>query len=121
MKRILLVIAFLAPLSVSADHMDVIEFKMLEGCSFDKYMEIVNDFNEWGKDYGYNARVAVPLQNDNLISFYWLGTSKDAATFGKAWDAWRDGLSDPGSAPAKLWVRFQECTVNLGRSGYDVY
>ncbi|MGI9234686.1 MAG: hypothetical protein ACR2RD_13715 [Woeseiaceae bacterium] len=121
MKRIFLAIVLLAPLSVSADHMDVIEFKMLEGCSFEKYLEIVNDFNDWGEEYGYNAKVAVPLQNDNLISYYWLGTSKNAATFGKAWDAWRDALSDPESTPAQLWARFQECTVNLGRHGYDVY
>lgn len=121
MKRLLLAILLCIPFSASAEHMDVIEFKMVEGCSWDKYMQIVEDFNEWGKGYGYNAKVAVPLQNDNLVSYYWLGTSKDAATFGKAWDAWRDGLSDPDSAPAKLWARFLECSENLGRWGYDVY
>ena len=121
MKRIILAIAFLLPMSASAEHMDVIEFKMLEGCSFEKYMEIVSDFNDWGKNYGYNAKVAVPLQGENLVSYYWLGTSKDAATFGKAWDAWRDALGDADSTPAKLWARFQECTLNLGRWGYDVY
>jgi hypothetical protein len=56
-----------------------------------------------------------------LTSYYWLGTSKDAAAFGKAWDAWRDALGDSESTPAKLAARFQECNVNLGRRSYDVY
>lgn len=121
MKKIILATLLFVPIGVSAEHMDVIEFEMLEGCSFDKYIEIVRDFNDWGADYGYNAKVAVPLQSDDLTSYYWLGTSKDAATFGKAWDAWRDDLGDSESAPARLWARFQECTRNLGRWGYDVY
>ena len=121
MKKVMLAFLLLVPLSASAEHMDVIRFKMVEGCSFAQYMEVVNDFNDWGKGYGYNAKVAVPLQNDDLESYYWLGMSKDAATFGKAWDAWRNGLGDPNSTPAKLAARFAECTTNVGRWGYDVY
>ncbi len=121
MKKILVAAVFLFPMNAVADHMDVIEFKMRDGCSFDKYMEIVADFNEWGKEYGYNAKIAYPLQSNNLVSMYWLGTSADAATFGKAWDAWRDAQSDMDSVPAKLQARFSECTENLGRRGYDVY
>lgn len=101
--------------------MDVIEFKMLDGCSMEKYMAIVSDFNEWGEDYGYNAQIAIPLQSSNLTSYYWLGTSKDAASFGKAWDAWRDGLADDDSGPAKLAARFAECTENVGRRSYDLF
>lgn len=109
-------------MAASAEYMDVIEVKLLEGCSFDQYMEIVNDFNDdWGKANEYTSSVAVPLQKENLESMYWLGTTKDAATFGKAWDTWRDALSDPESTPAKLWARFQTCSVNLGRWGYDMY
>jgi hypothetical protein len=63
----------------------------------------------------------MPLQSDKLTSMYWLGTSADAATFGKAWDTWRDSLNDPESKPSMLWGRFQECSENLGRRGYDVY
>lgn len=122
MKRITLVLLLLVPMVTSAEYMDVIEFKLNEGCSFNKYMEIVNDFNsDWGKANGYTSRVAMPLQNDNLVSMYWLGTTKDAAAFGKAWDTWRDALSDSNSTPAKLWARFEACSTNLGRSGYDIY
>ena len=121
MKKLIIIALLTLPLPAFAEHMDVIEFKMLEGCSWDKYMAIVKDFNEWGKKYGYNAQVAVPLQSENLTSMYWLGTSADAATFGKAWDAWRDAQADPDSTPAKLWARFVECTTNISRRGYDIY
>lgn len=122
MKNIILALLLCLPMAASAEHMDVIEFKLLEGCSFDKYMKIVNDFNkDWGVTNNYTARVAMPLQNDNLESMYWLGTTKNAAAFGQAWDTWRDALGDPDSTPAKLWARFQTCSVNVGRWGYDVY
>lgn len=120
--KILFVMALLSlPLPALADHMDVIEFKLAEGCSFSKYMDIVSDFNEWGKEYGYNVQVAMPLQSSNLTNMFWLGTSADAATFGKAWDTWRDSLDDPDSKPAMLLERLQECSENLGRRGYDIY
>ena len=122
MKKTILALALLVPMSASAEYMDVLEVQLAEGCSFNKYMEIVNDFNSnWGEAIGYKARVAMPLQNSNLVSLYWLGTTKDAATFGKVWDTWRDGLADSKSKPAKLWARFQQCSVNLSRTGYDVY
>jgi len=115
MKRIILALLLCLPMAASAEYMDVI-------CSFEKYMEIVNDFNsDWGEANGYRASIAMPLQNENLVSMYWLGTTKDAATFGKAWDTWRDAQSNPESVEAKLWARFQACEINLGRSGYDIY
>lgn len=63
----------------------------------------------------------MPVQSENLTSIGWLGRSADSATFGKAWDAWRDALGDPESDPAKLNARFEECTKNLSRRGFDVY
>ena len=122
MKRIILALLLWLPMAASAEYMDVIEFKLLDGCSFEKYMDIVNYFNsDWGEANGYTARVAMPIQNENLVSLYWLGTTKNAATFGKAWDTWRDALSNSDSVEAKLWARFQACEINLARSGYDIY
>lgn len=121
MKKVILALLLFMPVGASAEYMDVIEFKLVEGCSFATYMEIVKDFNVWGKANGYTSKVAMPLQNENLESMYWLGTTANAAAFGKVWDAWRNSLSDPDSTPAKLWGRFQECSVNLGRWGYDIY
>lgn len=122
MKKIILALLLGLPLAASAEYMDVIKFELVDGCSFDKYMEIVDDFNsDWGQANGYMARVAMPIQNENLVSMYWLGTTKDAAAFGKVWDTWRDALGDPKSTPAKLWARFQACEINLSRTGYDIY
>ena len=121
MKKFLIAAFLLLPLNAVADHMDVIEFKMLEGCSMEQYLAIVQDFNKWGEDYGYETKIAFPLQSNNLTSVYWLGMSANAAAFGKAWDAWRDALGDADSVPAKLSARFAECAVNLGRRSYDVF
>jgi len=121
MKKLLLSAVLLLPLSAFGEHMDVIEFELRDGCSFSKYMGIVSDFNKWGEAYGYHSKIAMPLQNENLTSLYWLGTSANATAFGKAWDAWRDAQGDADSAEAKLNVRFEACSKNLSRHGYDIY
>jgi hypothetical protein len=121
--RVLLAILLLAlPVAASADHLDVIEVKLNDGCSFDKYMEIARDFNtQWGVNNGYKAEVLMPIQSHNLVSIFWVGRSKDVASFGKAWDTWRNELANPNSVAAKLWARFTACSTNLARRGYDVY
>ncbi len=122
MKKLLWIALMSLPLPALADYMDVIQFELNEGCSFNEYMEIVNDFNEqWGKQHDYQSEIAVPLQSDNLVGMYWVGRTKDAATFGKAWDAWRDEQKDPNSLASRLWARFQACETNLSRRGYDTY
>jgi len=121
MRKTFLAMLLCLPLTAFGDYMDVIQVKLVDGCTFDTYMQITSDFNKWGEKNGYLARVAMPLQNEDLTTFYWLGESENAAAFGKAWDTWRDAQSDPDSTPAKLWARFQACSVNLGRWGYDLY
>jgi hypothetical protein len=121
MKKLLALALLACPLVATADNLDVFEFKLKDGCDFAKYMAIVKDFNEWGKAHGYRTEVLVPIQRMNLETMYWVGRSKDAETFGKAWDAWRDAQSDAGSVPAKLAARFIECNTDLNRAGYDTY
>jgi hypothetical protein len=113
--------ALLAPISASAEHLDVIAMEMTGACTFGEVLTILKDFNAWGEGYGYAAKISAPLQADDLTTYYWLGTSANAAKFGAAWDAWRDGQTDPKSAPAKLQARFDKCTKNKRRTGYDVY
>jgi hypothetical protein len=72
MKRLLVSAMLLLPVSAFADHMDGIEFTVREGCSFSKYLQIVKEFNEQVKDYGYETEIAVPLQSNNL----WTGGSE---------------------------------------------
>lgn len=122
MKKILFAALALLPLTAAADHMDVIQFELKDGCSWEKYLQIKNDFNEqWGKKNGYQAEVIRPIQSHDLETLYWVGRSASAAAYGKAWDTWRDELTDPDSVAGKLAARFGECSMNVSRRGYDVY
>lgn len=111
--------AFASP--ASAEHWDVIGFKLKDACSTAKYMSIVKDFNEWGAQHGYQAKIGWPLQSENFEISYWVGTSANAAAFGAAWDTWRDALADPKTTPAKLQARFSECSENVVRNSYDAF
>lgn len=122
MKKMLLAAVLLLPFPAIGDHLDVIQFKLNEGCTMQTYMAIAKDFNDqWGKKYGYHAEIAVPVQSPDLESHYWIGRSADAASFGKAWDAWRNETKDPDSVAGKLLARFTDCSMNVGRRGYDTY
>jgi hypothetical protein len=123
MKKVILIALLSFPFATFADHMDVIQMQLGDGCSVAQYVAIMKDFNEqWGKDYGYSAELAVPLQSDDLVSLFWVGRTANAEAFGKAWDAWRDAQSDPTSLAAKLQARFNACGENnAARRSYDVY
>ena len=122
MKKLLCALLLMLPIGAFADHVDVIEVLLNEGCSVPEYVAIKDDFNEqWAKKYGYKAEVLVPLQSNNLTSLFWVGRSANAAGFGKAWDQWRNDLTDPKSVASKLWARFLDCSTNMGRRGYDAY
>ncbi len=126
MKKLLVLTAFLTvllvPVAAQADHLDVIYVQLKEDCSFPDYLAIIGDFNKWAADYGYRTEIAVPLQSEQLGTMVWVGRSKNAETFGRAWDAWRDAQMDASSVPAKLQARFDQCTKPLTvRKGYDTY
>ena len=122
MKKIMLTALLALPLSAAADHLDVIDFKLKEGCDLAKLVQIKSDFNaQWGASHSYSAEIAVPLQSSDLESLRWIGRSKDAATFGKAWDAWRTESQDATTVAGKLAARFDSCTINTGRRGFDLY
>ena len=61
------------------------------------------------------------MQSNNLESMFWVGRTTDAATFGAAWDAWRNELADSDSKASQLSARFAECSENIARRGYDTY
>ncbi|HXI86483.1 MAG TPA: hypothetical protein VNH64_03420 [Parvularculaceae bacterium] len=121
MKKILLAAVLAASTPAYAENWDVIRMQLQNNCTLPQLMTIVTDFNKWGADYGYHAQIAAPIQSQDVTSIFWVGKSADAATFGKAWDAWRDAQADAKSTPAMLNARFQKCTKNMERSGYDVY
>ena len=122
MRRTLLAALLCAPFSAfAAGHLDVVKMKLNEDCSLAELLEITSDFNEWGAEHGYHARIAAPLQDEDLAHLYWMGESANTATFGAAWDVWRDAQADADSTPSKLAARFQGCTSNVSRHGFDLY
>jgi len=122
MRKLIFVAIVMLPTSLLADHVDVIEGTLNEGCDQQKYLAIVTDFNEkWGKKNGYQAEVLFPIQSNNLTSMYWLGRSASTAAFGAAFDQWVKDLADPDSLASSLAGRFDECSTNLGRRGYLSY
>lgn len=122
MRMTLCAVMLLLPVSLFADHLDVIQTELRDGCSMEKYVEIKNDFNEqWGKKNGYLAEVIAPIQSHDLKTIYWIGRTANAAAYGKAWDTWRDELTDPNTVAGKLAARFGECSISVSRRGYDVY
>ena len=122
MNKTLLAVLLWAPLTVFASgHLDVIKFTLNEDCTLAEYLEIKADFDTWAAQHGYSATVAVPLQNADLEHYYWLGRSDNAAAFGNAWDVWRDAQANPDSEEAQLASRFAECSMNVSRTGYDLY
>ena len=108
------------PMTASAEYMEVLEQEVKEGCTVAKYQVIIDDFNVWAKDYGYQAKIASPLYTNNFGSVYWIGTAKDTTTFGAAYDAWLDGIKDPKSTPAKLDARMGKCVKLKTRRAYTV-
>ena len=122
MRKILLMGLMFMPFAAFADHLDVIQLELKEGCSLADYRAIADDFNEqWGKKNAYRAEIAAPIQSHDMKSYYWLGRSADTASFGKAYDTWQKESADPDSVAGKLSARFAECSVAVGRRGYTLY
>jgi hypothetical protein len=122
MKKLLCALLLALPIGAFADHIDVIEVQLNEGCSVSEYVAIKDDFNaQWGAKNGYQSEVLVAIQSNNLTSLFWVGRTENAAAFGNAWDQWRNDLTDPESVASKLWARFLDCSTNVARRGYDVY
>ncbi len=122
MRRLLMLAILVVPVYASAEYLDVIQVKLKEKCSPATYVAIKNDFNEqWGKSHGYRAEIAQPVQSNDLASVFWIGHCASAESFGKAWDTWRTELSDSKSVAGKLNERFEKCSTNASRNGYDLY
>ena len=122
MKKIIGTMLLLVASASHAGHLDVISFTLDEDCSLGTYLEIVDDFNEWGEAYGYQTEIAAPLFHDNMDTHYWLGRSAGNEAFGKAYDAWEAAQADADSVPAKLNARFGECGAgNDTRRAYSTF
>ncbi len=122
MRNLIVVAALLLPIPASATTFDVITTRLKPECSFATYRAITKDFNDsWGKSHGYTASLALPVHSATSGVIVWMGTTKSAEAFGKAWDTWRDALADPASVPARLQARFDACGTQISRESYDSY
>lgn len=107
-----------APLQAGAELWDVIQFKLSEGCNLQKYTAIVNDFNAYYKDKGYQAQLLLPLHAEEQGGVFWVGRSSTTEVFGRAYDHWLAELAKPDSTVSKLSTRFQDCGTLVSRSSY---
>lgn len=122
MRKLAFAAALLSASALSqAEHKDIIAFTMTGECTLSEYMEVVNDFNGWANKRGYSAQVFMPHDDNDLATYYWVGTSADFETFGKAYDEWMEGVMSGNSEPQKLNDRFAECVVNQSRSSYIAF
>lgn len=122
MKKLIALALLLVPVVSFADYVDVIRGKLNPGCSMTTYLAIVKDFNEqWGKEHGYKVEILVPVQGEDLTSFFWVGRIATGTGFGKGLDAWHTGLADSSSTAGKLMARIVACTTTMSRSGYFTY
>jgi hypothetical protein len=112
-------VMFTAPISTSADMLDVIRSSLKDGCSMEKYLAIIDDFNAYYKDRGYQTEILQPLHSElGSGVVIWVGRATSFEAFGKAYDHWEAELDRPGSTVSKLSARFGECTTTLSRASY---
>ena len=122
MKKFMLAALMLLPFSAMADHMDVIQLELKDGCTVAQYVAIKTEFNDqWGKKNGYQAEILTAIQSHDLTSIYWIGRSAGAQAYGKAWDTWQKEAMVANSVAAKLQAKFAECSVEMSRRGYDIH
>ena len=102
----------------SADVWDVIELKLTDKCDLEKYLEIVEDFNAYYTDRGYQTEILIPLHAETQDSLFWIGRTADTETFGRAYDHWVAERVKSGTEVSKLDSRFEKCSNLVSRSSY---
>ena len=107
-----------APLHAAADMIDVINWKLNDGCDLAKFQAIVKDFNAYYKDKDYQAEILLPLHTQNQDAIFWVGRSSSATGFGTAYDHWLAGVAKDRSAVSKLNDRFNACATVTSRSSF---
>ncbi|MCH6564136.1 MAG: hypothetical protein IH800_17145 [Myxococcales bacterium] len=110
--------AFCLSMVAKAEMWDVLEITLSEKCTVEKYLKIVDDFNQYYKDKGYQAEILLPLHTENQAAIFWIGRTKNSEDFGKAYDHWLAGQVQDGSAVDKLSDRFADCGTTTSRSSF---
>ena len=110
--------AFCLSMVAKAEMWDVLEITLSEKCTVEKYLKIVDDFNQYYKDKGYQAEILLPLHTENQAAIFWIGRTKNSEDFGKAYDHWLAGQTQDGSGVDKLSDRFADCGTTTSRSSF---
>jgi len=108
-----------APTLAGADYLDVITNRLNDNCSMDQYAKVVDEFRGvmTSQKYSYTVEIVVPLIGDQLDAIFWVGRTKDMATFGSENDRWAKALTDANSPEAKINKKLNNCTTSLSRTG----
>jgi hypothetical protein len=112
-------ICLFAPAVASADYLDVIATKLKDGCSLADYNNVVEEFRGvmTSEKYSYSVEIAVPFTGPELDVVYWIGRTKDIATFGMENGRWDQALRNAKSPEAKINAKLEKCSINLRRTG----
>ena len=120
LRNTLLALSLLiAPTMASADYLDVITNSLNDGCSMEQYGKIVDEFRGVMtlQGYSYTVEIVVPFIGDQLDGVFWVGRTKDFATFGAESDRWAKALLNSKSPESKINKKLNGCATNVSRSG----
>jgi hypothetical protein len=112
-------ICLFAPVVASADYLDVIATKLKDNCSLAEYNKVIEEFRGvmTSEKYSYSVEIAVPFTGPELDVVYWIGRTKDIATFGVENGRWDQALANAKSPEAKVNAKLEKCSVNVRRTG----
>ncbi len=67
--------------------------------------------------YSYTVEIAIPFIGNQLDRIFWVGRTKDLATFALETAQWNEALKNSRSPESKINKKLNGCTTNLSRSG----
>lgn len=108
-----------APHAANADYIDVITNDLNPDCTMDQYLANVEAFRGvmTAQGYTYTVEIMAPITGEALDVIFWVGRTKDFATFGAEYTKWLAALEKPGSPESKVNEKLNQCSTNVSRSG----
>lgn len=120
-RRILLIalLSIVGPQTAQAEYVDVITNKMSDDCTMEQYLASVEEFRGvmTSQGYTYTVEILAPVTSPDLTNVFWVGRTKDLATFGAEYTKWLTALENAGSPEAKVNAKLNKCSTNVSRSG----
>lgn len=116
---VLAIFLLVAPLTASADYLDVIGNKLNDGCSLEQYLSGVEAFRGVMKaeGYSYTVEIGQPHTGEDLTIIWWIGRTKDLATYATDYSRWEKALTKSGSPESKVNEKLSKCSTNVSRNG----